>query len=51
MGPKIDASIDFAREKGGTVLITSVEALPDALEERAGTRIVPDESGQGEISE
>ncbi|MEN8150138.1 MAG: carbamate kinase [Planctomycetota bacterium] len=49
MGPKIDASIDFAREQGGTVLITSVDALPDALEERAGTRIVPD--GDSEITE
>jgi len=49
MGPKIDASVDFARERGGTVLITSVEALPDALAERAGTRIVPDESGDTEI--
>ena len=48
MGPKIDASISFAREKGGTVLITSVEALPEALEERAGTRIVPD--GDAEIT-
>jgi carbamate kinase len=52
MGPKIDASIGFAREKGGTVLITSVEALPEALEERAGTRIVPDATdGNGEITE
>lgn len=50
MGPKIDASIGFARERGGTVLITSVEALPEALEGRAGTRIVPDEQGDGENS-
>lgn len=47
MGPKIDASIGFARERGGTVLITSVKALPEALEERAGTRIVPDEENSG----
>lgn len=45
MGPKIDASIGFAR-RGGTVLITSVPALPRALEGQAGTRIVPD-SGDG----
>jgi carbamate kinase len=51
MGPKIDASIGFARDRGGTVLITSVEALPRALEERAGTRIVPDEGGDVEITE
>jgi carbamate kinase len=42
MGPKIDASIAFCRKKGGTVLITSVEALPEALEGNAGTLIVPD---------
>lgn len=43
MGPKIEASIAFCREKGGTVLITSVEALAEALEGNAGTLIVPDE--------
>lgn len=42
MGPKIEAAISFAESGGGSVLITSVEALPEALEERAGTRIVPD---------
>jgi carbamate kinase len=45
MGPKIEAAISFAAEKGGTVLITSVDALPKALEEKAGTRIVPDPEG------
>ena len=44
MGPKMEAALTFARGRRGTVLITSVEALPDALEGRAGTRIVPDES-------
>jgi carbamate kinase len=43
MGPKIRAAVRFARDSGGTVLITSVEALSRALEEKAGTRIVPDE--------
>jgi carbamate kinase len=43
MGPKMEAAVAVARDPGGTVLITSVEALPAALEEKAGTRIVPDE--------
>ena len=42
MGPKIEAALAFARKRRGTVLITSVEALPEALAEKAGTRIVPD---------
>jgi len=46
MGPKIESSIAFARKSGGTVLITSTDALPAALQERAGTRIVPDEPGE-----
>jgi hypothetical protein len=33
------------------VLITSVDALPAALEDRAGTRIVPDEPGDEETKE
>jgi len=48
MGPKIEASIRFARRSGGSVLITSVDALPAALRDRAGTRIVPDEPGDEE---
>jgi carbamate kinase len=39
MGPKIEASVAFARETGGEVLITSAEALSDALAGRTGTRI------------
>ncbi len=45
MGPKIEAGIGFAKQKGGEVLITSVEALNDALAGTAGTRIVPDTKG------
>jgi carbamate kinase len=41
MGPKVEASISFARATGREALITSAEALPDALAERAGTRIGP----------
>ena len=38
MRPKIEASVDFARA-GGETLITSFDALPEALAGRAGTRI------------
>ena len=41
MGPKIDASIAFARATGGEVVITSAESLADALAGRTGTRLVP----------
>jgi carbamate kinase len=40
MGPKIEAAIQFVRGSGSEVLITDVEHLRDALEGRAGTRIV-----------
>ena len=40
MRPKVEAAIDFARV-GGETLITSSEALAEALEGRAGTRIFP----------
>jgi carbamate kinase len=39
MGPKIEASIAFARATDGEVLITSAETLADALAGRSGTRI------------
>ena len=38
MRPKVEAALDFART-GGETLITSFDALADALEGRAGTRI------------
>ena len=37
MRPKLEAAIQFARERGGKTLITSAAALPDALAGRAGT--------------
>jgi len=40
MGPKIDAAVLFVRGGGGEVLITDIEHLREALEGRAGTRIV-----------
>lgn len=41
MGPKIEAAVAFSRSTGGTVLITSVEALGRALNGEEGTRIIP----------
>ena len=40
MGPKIEAAMQFVRAGGGEVVITDIEHLRDALEGRAGTRIV-----------
>ena len=39
MGPKIEAAIQYLRDGGGKVLITSIERLQDALEGRCGTVI------------
>lgn len=39
MGPKILAAIDFVDHGGSEVLITSIEALSDALDGTQGTRI------------
>jgi len=41
MGPKIQSAVDFLEHGGREVLITSIEALGEALEGRQGTRIVP----------
>lgn len=41
MLPKVLAMIDFVEKKGRTGIITDPEHLVDALEGRAGTRIVP----------
>ena len=40
MGPKVEAAVQFVRGGGGEVIITDVDHLRDALEGRAGTRIV-----------
>jgi carbamate kinase len=45
MGPKVEAAMEFANSRGGSVLITSVAKLGEALEGKAGTRIVPDPEG------
>jgi carbamate kinase len=41
MGPKIDAATQFVRGGGGEVIITDIDHLREAVEGRAGTRIVP----------
>jgi carbamate kinase len=42
MAPKIQASIEFVRNGGSSVVITSPEKVREALEGRAGTKILPD---------
>ena len=41
MRPKLEASLAFVRSARGEVLITSAEALGDALRGHAGTRVAP----------
>jgi len=40
MRPKVDASLEFVRETGGEVLITSADGLAAGLRGESGTRIV-----------
>jgi len=42
MGPKIEAAIQFLTACGELVVITSPQKVVDALDGKAGTRIVPD---------
>ena len=42
MGPKIEASIRFAKTTGKEALITDMTKLKEALEGKTGTRIVPE---------
>jgi carbamate kinase len=42
MGPKIEAAITFLESGGDKVIITSIEQCAAALDEEAGTIIVPD---------
>jgi carbamate kinase len=42
MGPKIDAAIKYLEQYDGAVVITSLDLTFDALEGRAGTKIVRD---------
>ncbi len=41
MGPKVQSAIRYLRNGGKKVIITSYEFLIDALDDKAGTRIVP----------
>ncbi|MBI5326473.1 MAG: hypothetical protein HZB41_14570 [Ignavibacteriae bacterium] len=41
MGPKVESVIKFLRNGGKKAIITSYEFLMDALEEKAGTHIIP----------
>jgi len=41
MGPKIESAISFIEGGGQEVIITSPEAFLDAIEGKAGTRVVP----------
>ncbi len=40
MGPKIEAAINFLSQGGEEVMITSIEKAAEAIEGRAGTRII-----------
>jgi len=42
MGPKVESVLNFLRQGGKEAVITSFEQLPEAVEGRAGTHIVPD---------
>ena len=42
MGPKVEAALQFLEAGGKKVIITDPETLKDALEDRSGTRIFPD---------
>ena len=42
MGPKVEAALQFLDAGGKKVIITDPETLKDALEDRSGTRILPD---------
>ena len=46
MGPKIKAAIDFIEQGGEECIITSTERVSEALEGRAGTRVVAAWSGE-----
>jgi carbamate kinase len=41
MGPKIQAAIEFVEAGGREALVTSLSAIREALDGRAGTRVVP----------
>jgi len=42
MGPKVESVLKFLRSGGKEAIVTSFELLPDAVQGRSGTRIIPD---------
>jgi carbamate kinase len=50
MGPKIEAAINFLERGGRTVIITSPERIPEALQGMAGTRITPSPVAAGQVT-
>ena len=44
MGPKIEASINFVEQSGGTAIITDFESVASALRGENGTLIVPNQA-------
>ena len=44
MGPKVEAALQFLDSGGKKVIITDPETLKEALEDRSGTRIFPDDA-------
>ncbi len=42
MGPKVEAALDFIKNGGRQVIISSLEKASDALAGKAGTQIIPD---------
>jgi len=41
MGPKVEAAMGFVRHTGNRAVISSVRAIKDAVEKKAGTEVVP----------
>jgi carbamate kinase len=41
MGPKVEAAMQFIRNKGKRAVITSIERIQEAVEGKAGTEIIP----------
>ncbi|MCG6879513.1 MAG: carbamate kinase [Deltaproteobacteria bacterium] len=41
MGPKVEAAVEFVRHTGNRAVISSVRAIKDAVEKKAGTEVVP----------
>jgi carbamate kinase len=40
MGPKVEAALQFLQRCEGRAIITSIEAIEDAVDGKAGTEII-----------